>query len=222
MGHTQEFFQAIMNGDLERVLGLLDDDAMLANACTSSGLSAVLLACYYHEPQIAALIAERTARVDLFEAAALGNFERVAVLLSKEPQTVNRFSNDGFQAIHLAAFFGHPDIVALLLEHGAEANTTAQNAMKVKPLHSAVAARHLEVSRILLEHGADVNARQAEDTTPLQEAAQNGQLEMLDLLLTYGADLLAEKADGKTALDLASEQGHAQAVEKLKSAMSRS
>ena len=212
----QAFFTAIKAGEDQKVAELLDQDPDLVNAKTESGLSAVLLATYYGHPAIAGQLAGRGARLDIFEASAIGNLERAGALLEDQPGLANAFAGDGFQPLGLAAFFGHLPVVELLLAKGAEVNSASDNPQRVMPLHSGVAHRHLEIARRLVEAGADVNAVQADDFTPLHEAAQNGQLEMVELLLEAGAQVNPRKTDGKTPLGLALEYGHAEAADLLR------
>lgn len=208
MAQEKVFFEAIKNGDREQVEQLLARNPELASARNEGGISAVLLATYHNEPEIAERLSHSVARLNIFEAAAIGNIERVAEILKDDPAQVNAVASDGFQPLGLASFFGHLDVVELLLLKGAEVNSASRNAMKVMPLHSAVAHQHLEIARALLEQGAEANSAQADDFTPLHEAAQNGQLDMVQLLLQYGAQVNAKTVNNQTPLSLAQEHGH--------------
>jgi len=211
------FFHAIQKGERESVGVYLDNEPELVNMLDPrSGLSALMTALYYMEPEIASLLMERGATVNLFEAAAAGKIDRLRALLDEQSGGVNDFSPDGFQALGLAAFFGQDAAAELLLVRGAEVNTPSRNRMSVCPLHSAVAARRLRIARLLIEHGADVNAAQSDEFTPLMGAAQNGQMEMIELLLAHGARADVARANGQTPVDLAREGGHAAAAELLK------
>ena len=75
---------------------------------TFNGLSAVLLAVYYGQPLIANLLIERHPDLDIFEASATGRLERVRNILDKQPDLISAYSNDGWTALHLAAFFKQP------------------------------------------------------------------------------------------------------------------
>lgn len=211
------FFHAIQKGERESVGVYLDDEPDLIRSLDPrSGLSALMTALYYMEPEIASLLIERGAPLNLFEATAAGKIERLRALLDDQPGSIDEFSLDGFQALGLAAFFGQDEAAQLLLERGAAVNTPSQNRMQVCPLHSAVAARRLHIARALIEHGADVNAAQADQYTPLMGAAQNGQVEMIELLLAHGARPDVRRANGQSALDLALENNHAAAADLLR------
>jgi uncharacterized protein len=219
MSKAETLFEAIKKGDRQTVSDLLTVQPDLANARTPDGLSAVLLATYYGQSDIAKLIVEHGATLNLYEAASVGQLATVQSILAAQPDLINSYAPDGFFALGLAAFFGHTEIVAFLLDHGADVQQAATNAQRVNSLHAASANRHFEIARMLIERGIDVNAKQEGGFTPLQEAAQNGQLELVEFLLQRGADTEAKNDAGDTALDIARASGHA-AVEKVLSAKS--
>jgi ankyrin repeat protein len=178
------------------------------NARDERGLSPAMHALYRGELEAAERLVPEEPNV--FEAAAFGLTGRLRELLDAEPALASAFSGDGFTALHLAAFTGHPDAVRLLLERDADPNAVATSPEigPVQPLHSAAATRQLDSARLLVEHGADVNARQAAGFTPLHEAAGNGDVELGRLLLEAGADSTARKDDGQTPADVAAARGH--------------
>ena len=178
-------------------------------------VSPILQALYVgRRDEVDALLAEMP-ELDLFEAAALGQTDRVAELVERDGSVVGARSPDGFTALHLAAFFGQADVARLLADRGADVDAVAENPLRVTPLHSAAAARQTEIARLLLEHGADPNARQEGGFTPLHAAAQNGDEELAKLLLRRGADPRAATDDGRGASRLAREAGHAELAQRL-------
>lgn len=184
---AERFFSAIRNGDQDAVQDAIRERSELVQARVPGGVSVVLLATYHGHPEIAQMLMENGAPLDLFEASATGQVERVAEIVDLEPDLVNAYAPDGFHPLGLASFFGHQEVVELLLKRGAHVNRPSRNDMSVQPLHSAVAGGWREIVRLLLEHGADPNARQAGDFTPMQAAQQNGDEAMQQLLLEYGA-----------------------------------
>jgi ankyrin repeat protein len=153
--------------------------------------SEILQALYTGDADRAQELARDNDRLDVFEAAAVGNTARLRQLLSEDPSRANAWAQDGFQPLGLACFFGHPDAARVLLDHGAEINSASRNDFKVMPLHSACAVRdadtRYELAKMLLEHGADPNAKQQDDFTPLMEANQNNDERLRDLLVEHGA-----------------------------------
>ena len=130
--------------------------------------------------------------LDVFEAAAAGQTERLRELLDQDASLANAWASDGYQPLGLASFFGHVDAARLLLDRAAEVNSASRNDMKVMPLHSAGATSDPEaryaIAKLLLEHGADPNARQQDDFTPLMAADQNGDERLRELLIEHGAE----------------------------------
>lgn len=208
---STDLIEAVRRGDLPAVLRLSQADPACVDA-QADGVPVVRLALYYGQPQIAEALAGAGAKLDLFSAAALGRLEDVEAVLAADPQALNALSSDGYPALGLAAFMGRLNVVAWLLDRGADATIPSQNAMRVQPLHAAAAGRHLEIARLLLTHGADVNARQQSGFAPLHAAAQNGQADLVRLLLAHGADPAQATDDGKRATDFAREGGHVEVV----------
>ncbi|HZY42578.1 MAG TPA: ankyrin repeat domain-containing protein [Anaerolineae bacterium] len=214
--NPHDFIEAIKAGEIEQVTQALDQDITLVNAKADNSLSAVLVAAYYNEPQIAQLLVQRGAELNIFEAATVGALDRVEGWIVAQPELINAYAPDGFQPIGLAAFFGHAAIVELLLRVGADVDAPSKNAMRVRPLHSAIANRRSAIAKLLIEHGADVNSTQADDFAPLHEAAQNGLLDVTQWLLDRGANVSAQLTNGKTPLALAIEAEHAEVADVLR------
>jgi ankyrin repeat protein len=215
MDAIDSLYQAVMHGDLSRVVEILDRTPHLCNARTPSGVPLVLFALYYNQPQVAQAFLERAAEVDIFTAAAAGLTNRLREWIKDQPGLVNAVASDGFSPLGLASFFGQAEAVDVLLDHQADVNAPSNNPQTVMPLHSAAAGQHLGIARRLIERGADVNARQAGDFTPLHAAAQNGQIELVELLLVNGAEVNPRTVEGRTPIDYAREGGHDRVVELL-------
>jgi ankyrin repeat protein len=214
MDATQRLFDAIQEGNPEEVSRLLDEDPALADA-KRSGVSAILTAVYHRQLSIARLLRERGTNLDVFDASAVGDAERLRELLAEGPSRANAFASDGFTPLGLAAFFGNPEAARILLASGANPNLAARNGTKVAPLHSAVAGGNTEIVRELLTHGADVHARQEGGFTPLHSAAADGGEQTIRLLLAHGADRAARDDAGKTPADFARERGRENAAQLL-------
>jgi ankyrin repeat protein len=203
---TNDIFEAIAAGDLERVQKLAAGDAAVATARDEQGLSAVIQAVYHGQTHIVDELLAAYPELDVFEASAVGRTVSVRELLERDPDLVSSFSPDGFTPLHLAAFFGHAEIAHLLVAGGADVEAVARNPMRVQPLHSAAATSQLEIARLLIEAGADVNEQQERGFTPLHAAAQNGDLELARLLVEHGADPERATEDGRRAADFAGER----------------
>ena len=211
----KELFEAIQAGDAARVGELLDANATLANARDEKGTSAFVAAIYNKQKEVADLLAERGAMIDVFAAAMSGRTGKLQEITNANRSWVKAISADGWTPLHLAAYFGHPDAAKALLNKGADVNARSTNAMRNTPLHAAVAGRNLAIVKLLLDFGADVNATQSGGWTPLHAAAQGGLAEIAALLVKAGADRSLRAGNQQTAADLALANGHAAVVEIL-------
>ena len=207
MADTHRCFELLSKGDADELRRLLEEDPGTAEARDASGVSLLMHSLYRGRRDLAELIAARK-QLDIFEAASLGNLERLKDCAG-DVAAVNSRSNDGFTALHFACFFGQAGAARLLLEKGASVDAVTSNPMKLMPLHSAASARNLEAVRLLLEHGAPVNARQQWGWVPILAAAQNGDRAMVELMLRHGADPKLANDEGKTPAAVAREKGHA-------------
>jgi ankyrin repeat protein len=131
-----------------------------------------------------------------------------------DPLAANAFSEDGFTALHFAAFLGGAEAARVLIDAGADVAAVAQNAMEVQPLNSAAAGR-TEVVALLLDAGAPVDAQQHGGYTALHEAALNGNDALVDVLLAHGADVGLTDDERRTAADHAERNGHTDLAARL-------
>jgi ankyrin repeat protein len=211
---SQRFFEAIRAGDRGAVVELLNGDTGLLAAKDEQGWGAYVAAKYSGRNDIAALLLEKGVQLDIFAACMAGAKERAIELIHQNPDLISAYSHDGWTPLHLACFFGHPEIAQTLIAQGAGVRARSHNAVRNTPLHAAAAGRNKEAVRVLLERGADVNARQEGGWTALHSASQNGDVEMVRLLMAGGADVQARADNQQNALDLALGKGH-QAVADL-------
>lgn len=172
--------------------------------------SPILEALYRHAFQEAEELAEGV-DLSLWEAAALG---RVAGLerWAASGAGVGGHAADGFTALHLACYFGHPEAAAWLLAQGADPTAAAPGGLQ--PLHSALASPALTsvpaLVRMLLAAGAQVDAVQRGGFTAFHAAAQRGSIELSGLLLEAGADPALRTGIGEDAVDLARSKGQSE------------
>ena len=180
-------FDSIQAGDVEAVRAALAEDKGAASARNDEGVSAVRAALYAHKQDVADVILEAEPELDVFDAASVGDVDRLAELLDGDADLVNAYSEDGYTPLHFAAYFSQGDAARALLDRGADVGAVSKNDMEVQPLHSAVAAQARQVVAALLLAGADVNARQKGGFTPLMGAEQHEDEEMVRLLMDHGA-----------------------------------
>ncbi len=209
------FQEEVKKGDLNGVQAALAEDPSLLNATNESGQTALLLAKYYRQEKIAEYLLSLHPALDVFNAAVAGQVPLVLQQIDQDPALLESHSSDGWTPLHLAAFFGHPDLANALLDRGADVNSRSTNAMKNTPLHAAAAGGQLALVELLLKRGADPNATQDGGWTALHSAAQSGNQPMLELLIANGADVNARAANQQAPLDLALMQGRQNIAELL-------
>ena len=218
---SAKFFKAIQDGDRDKVERMLRKTPDLILARDKKNLSPVMTAMYYHKFDIANLLLDRMVALNVFEAAATGRLVHLISNLAHKPELVNAYSEDGFQPLGLAAYFGKSEAVKYLIKAGAEANSPSKNSLRVTPLQSAVAGGHLEITRLLLEAGASPNVRERDGYTPLHAAAQNGDVEIVRSLIFGGANVEAISEKNEKPLDMALKSGHDEVVNLLKAGITR-
>jgi len=216
---VSEFFEAVTKGRTEVVETMLKKEPALASSKNNQGISAVLLAAYNGHRELGRLLVRYGAKLDIFEASAIDELDRVKELIGGSPELLGAFSPDGFTPLHLAAFFGNTDVAKYLVTRGAAVNAVSRNrkfAVSNTPLEAAAAAQQVNMVRLLLKLGADPNARSGGGMTPLHEAAGNGNMEIVKLLLSAGASVRAKSDSGKTPAELASERRHEDVADYLR------
>jgi uncharacterized protein len=216
MADVEDLGEAIRVDDLAAVERLLAADPQLASGRDKDGLTPVILARYWSKSDaFSRLLAVRGDDLDVFEATLAGRADLVRANLARDPELAGAWTEDGYTALHYAAFFGGGDVAEALIDAGADLEAVSRNGMAVRPLNSAAAGGHGDVSRLLVERGADVNAAQAQGFTPLHAAAQNGDADLVAVLLSAGADKDIRLEDGRTPADVALEAGHEALAERL-------
>ena len=204
---SETLITAITSGDVETVHALVRERPELASACDGNGLPVILLALFHQQREAADALLAAQPELGILEAAAAGRAERVRELLEADPEARHARTPEGFTTLGLAAFLGGPEVVALLLQHGADPDDDADNPARVRPVHAAAAARDVESLKLLLEAGADPNAGQQGGLTPLHAAAHADHVDMARLLLEHGADPAAQADDGRDAARIAADDG---------------
>lgn len=214
-----DFFAAIEAGDTADVTNVLAADPSLADARNAEGLSPIMVAAYWGRDDILAALIEHRDPMDFWEAAIVGDLERLQELIDTDPSLVTEHSPDGFTGLHFSAFFGKPAAVDVLLRAGADVATRTNNVFHNLPIHAAVAGSDLRVRldcvARLLKAGASPNER-AEGSTPLMEAAGQGDDELVELLLAHGANAVLVDDQGRSAADRATEGGHESLAARLR------
>lgn len=208
---TQQFLRAVLEDNLEEVAKMIVHDDRLVKSRDASGASALLLAVYNGQDEMAGVLRRAEVPLELTEAVAVADLPVVLALLENEPGQLHEPAMDGFTALVLAAWLGHLEVLEELLRRGADPGQAARNPTAMAPLHAAascrVATAAVPATRRLLEAGAALETTCAGGFTPLHLAVAQGRRELVELLLERGADLEALSDAGATPLDLAEERG---------------
>lgn len=199
------FLEAARSGDITMMKQLLEQDRTLHNQQADNGETPLLAALYHGKMEAVEFLLSLDIHLTLHEAAAIGDDAYVSAWLDEQPELLHTYSHDGWTPLHLAAFFGGDEAIALLLERGADVNAVSRNRMENRPIHAAAAGRKNGVIHLLLEKGADPNVKQHGGWTALHQAVQNADADLVRMLLDYGADPKAANALGQTPLSMAAE-----------------
>ncbi|KAJ7595574.1 ankyrin repeat-containing domain protein [Mycena floridula] len=111
-------------------------------------------------------------------ASSNGNLDIVKLLIGKGVSPKNG------QILHEACYYGHLEVVKVLVENGEDVNMLDG----WRPaLLAAIDGNKKEVAEFLIQSGADVNATGGNPSTPLQLAIQTGHKDIEDILRSHGA-----------------------------------
>lgn len=126
----------------------------------------------------------------------------------------------GWTPLAIATNKDHPEVVKLLLDHGAD--VAYRDILGRQPLANV---RSKEVAKMLLDRGADVNAKDNDGTTALilssfldpdLHGPSADQAEaIIELLVENGADVTAADRNGVTSLMGAAFTGHVRSVKMM-------
>ncbi|XP_021092747.1 ankyrin repeat and death domain-containing protein 1A isoform X5 [Heterocephalus glaber] len=121
----------------------------------------------------------------------------------------------GMNAILLSAWFGHLQVLQILVNSGAKIHCENKDGLAL--LHCAALRGHMPVLAFMMEDLEDValDHRDKRGRTAFHKAAEHGQLEALDFLVGSGCDHSVRDKEGNTALHLAAGQGHTAVLQRL-------
>ena len=129
-------------------------------------------------------------RAELREVLSTRDNVRLEQLLKAHPGLVeaklaNRNPSDTWGPLHMAACYGNPETIEILLKHKAKVN--AKDANGLTPLHYTVSLSHYDCAEMLIVKGADKNATGRDGRTPLDLAKTTRDKRMIELFRVSGA-----------------------------------
>lgn len=151
-------------------------------------------------------------QVDDFRNSLVKNYSKRVESLLKKGLSVNQqfFGLEGDTPLSIACNRGYPELISLLLKHGA----SWDNLSELPPIMSVCTSNEqnektlIRCIKILLDHGADVNQRQQQRMTALMFASKFGRAVLCEYLLEQGAEIDAADTQEWTALCFACDNNH--------------
>jgi len=149
----------------------------------------------------------------LFAAVGQGDTAKTRELVRAgfNPNTAN--PKTGFSVLMLAAGLGRTELVKLLLESGAQANTKSKT--EATALWLAAGSGHKETAEYLLQSGADLTAGLVSKDSALIKATREGNTMIASLLIKAGADINKKSESGEPPLVFAAGCGQVEIVKLL-------
>ena len=182
---TEELVALVRTRDVRQVAEALDAGASPSGA-TKAGVTPVMIAAQYGEPEIVRLLIARGANVHARSASLQSPLSFAA--------------SSGAKDAALA------EIVRLLVAAGAAIDTLHSDApeSELTPLHLAAYGLKPAVCKALLAAGAAVDARSSTGATPLHKACEDEYgTNTAEVLVAAGADVFIRDNEDRTPLDLA-------------------
>ena len=134
------------------------------------------------------------------------------------------------ELLNIAVLKGHREIVEVLLQHGADVNTSdeygttalhctalCENRVFSSIFHSKVPHIYVkgEIAKLLLSWGANVNAQTKDGMTTLHVAAKIGYVKVVEALLEYNADVNCRVNTNTLPPSTAAQKAHLELVDSL-------
>jgi ankyrin repeat protein len=154
-GREADFYEACALGYRDRAAALLHADAKLADSFSADGFPALGLAVFFGHAELAEMLVEAGADVNLPSRNAFHVYP-----------------------LHSAVASGNVALVELLLRYGAKADP--EEFLGATPLHSAAAGGNRKMVQKLLAAGADRNRKTNDGKTAADLARQHGHAELAE------------------------------------------
>lgn len=213
----EEFFDAVMFNDINRVISYLSHGGDWSGTATRFGLNrtALGMALQFNNVYLADLFIENGADivstgVENIPAATLAVrfYSRDPYLLLKLMPKNPDYPNDNPIAnAHLIYAVSQRDLHETQKTIQMGGNVHARDKDGNTPLFYATLSGHHKMIYALLKAGADINARNNNKDTPLTYALKHGRTPMANMLVQHRADLFLKNNQGESALDIIRQRG---------------
>lgn len=145
----------------------------------------------------------------LYEICIQGNVDALHELVQEDELMLDQVTVQSLQTpLHLAALFGHLNLVAAILRLR-PAMVAAENWKMETPIHEVCRLGNADILRLLLDKDRWAACKlNCENDTPLLLACRRGHLDVVRMLLNSAVLQITEFEDSSTCLHLAASGGH--------------
>ena len=153
---------------------------------------------------------------DLVHEAEVGDIPEAKRSIEANPQNIDKANDQGHTPLMRAAEHGHPAMIQLLLDNGAQVNRTDQ--LGKTALIWAAEGGDADCIDLLIKNGARLEQATREGITPLMAAARTGQVDAVVHLLAAGAQADRSDYSGRDPLGWAQESHNSRVIELIRKA----
>ena len=154
----------------------------------------------------------------LIIACCNDNTQLMKLLLTKGADPNIQTSRKILTALIYTSLIGNSDAFRILLDHGADINSTT--VYKETVMHSACIAGNTQIMKIIIRENPDLmNVTTFNGATPLHSSSKHGNVLAVKQLIKAQADPNHQDNDGETPLHRASHSNHPYVVEQLLQAL---
>lgn len=140
--------------------------------------------------------------------AERGDVHRLRRELELRLQAIDVPDSRGYTPLFAAARKNRVDVIRLLLELGAKAETRSTSEGQYTPLMIAIIQQQDRAAAVLAEAAADVLVRDEFGRTALHYASDFGKKSIVDILLAKGSDPNPKDSEGRSPTLIAHVEGH--------------
>ncbi len=137
------------------------------------------------------LFASTVYSADIFEAIKSGDINTIEQIIAQDKNVLQATNERSNTPLHIACYYGNPDLVRLLVEKGAAIE--AVNGRGMTPLIYAIFSRNFETVKYLIEKGASIsNSNSGAGMSPRHLAfsigVRSGNLEIARYIISLDQD----------------------------------